>query len=251
MAHCPSVASPPAPCWLVAPPVRYCASLVFGPQYQTVQIARRQITEVFALPLEHDQPSDAPALRQDTGAAAKPVSIEMSGVAFRYDSNKSELLFNDLDLDIKPGEIIGITGSNGAGKSAFLHLISGILKPEKGVIKVDGKDIRNDDPAILRSQICYLPQSGTLFEGTILENLTMFQVEDRLAKAFEIATRLGLTDVIARLPEGYDTKVSNGPEDGLPVSIKQRLAIARSAGAGRSSAHHPVRRSKRAARPAK
>lgn len=197
-------------------------------QYQTVQIARRQITEVFALPLEHDQPSNAPALRQDSGAAAKPVSIEMSGVAFRYDSNKSELLFNDLDLDIKPGEIIGITGSNGAGKSAFLHLISGILKPEKGMIKVDGKDIRNDDPALLRSQICYLPQSGTLFEGTILENLTMFQVEDRLAKAFEIATRLGLTDVIARLPEGYDTKVSNGPEDGLPVSIKQRLAIARS-----------------------
>ncbi len=152
----------------------------------------------------------------------------MSGIAFRYDSNKSELLFDDLSLNIKPGEIIGITGSNGAGKSAFLHLISGILKPEKGVIKVDGEDIRDDDPAILRAQICYLPQNGTLFEGTILENLTMFQVEDRLAKAFEIATRLGLTDVIARLPEGYDTKVSNGPGDGLPVSIKQRLAIARS-----------------------
>jgi len=199
-------------------------------QYQNVQIARRQITEVFALPLEYDYaPNDSvPRSETDAAAAAKPVSIEMSDVDFRYDSNKSDLLFNDLTLNVKPGEIIGITGSNGAGKSAFLHLISGILKPEKGVIKVDGKDIRTDDPTLLRSQICYLPQSGTLFEGTILENLTMFQVEDRLAKAFEIATRLGLTDVIARLPEGYDTKVSNGPEDGLPVSIKQRLAIARS-----------------------
>ncbi len=199
-------------------------------QYQTVQIARRQITEIFALPMEHGHSAANPDSRPNTNAAAaaKPIGIEMRDVAFRYDSNKSALLFNKLNLKIKPGEIIGITGSNGAGKSAFLHLISGILKPEKGVIEVEGKDIRTHDPAVLRSQVCYLPQRGILFEGTILENLTMFQVEDRLAKAFEVATRLGLTDVIARLPEGYDTKVSNGPEDGLPVSIKQRLAIARS-----------------------
>ena len=66
-----------------------------------------------------------------------------------------------------------------------------------------------------------------LFNGTILENMTMFQVDERLERAFDIAQQLGLNDVIARLPAGYDTPVGNGQEDGLPGGVKQRITITR------------------------
>ena len=196
-------------------------------QYQTVQIARRQLNEIFSLPLEHGQ---EPTASGGTGKvpASHPIQgrIELSDVTFRY-SGKEKPIIDGLDLTVEPREIIGIAGSNGSGKSALLHLISGLLIPQSGNIRIDGMSTARYEPAALRSEICFLPQNGMLFNGTILENMTMFQVEQRLDQAFDIAQQLGLNDVITRLPAGYDTQVGNGPEDGLPGGVKQRIAITR------------------------
>lgn len=91
---------------------------------------------------------------------------------------------------------------------------------------MDGMDLNELDPSSVRRKIGYLPQHGVLFNGTILENLTMFkpELED---KALRMARLLGLDDVVARMPLGYDTQVGNGAYDSLPRGIKQRVAIAR------------------------
>jgi ATP-binding cassette subfamily C protein LapB len=79
----------------------------------------------------------------------------------------------------------------------------------------------------VRSQICFIPQAGSLFNGTILENLTMFRGDDYAEEALFQAERLGLNDIIARLPAGYETIVGDGANDGLPGGVKQRITIAR------------------------
>ena len=197
-------------------------------QYQTVQIARRQVREILAMPQESagrkatagDARAQMPARQELEGG------VEFKNVEFRY-SGKTQPILKNMSIKIAPKEIIGITGSNGTGKSALLNLVSGLLKPESGDVLIDGVSAQAFDPALLRSQICYLPQNGVLFDGTILENMTMFQSEERLDQAFEIANRLKLSDVIALLPGGYDTRVGDRLEDGLPGGIRQRIAIVR------------------------
>jgi ATP-binding cassette subfamily C protein LapB len=205
--------------------------LAIWTQYQSVDIAQRQMRDIIDLPQEvtpvaseqsHDgagdaAPADIPAIRGD---------IAFEHVDFRYKVH-AEPLLRDIDIAIEAGATVGITGPNTSGKSTLLHLMAGLLHPENGRITIDGKDIRDYPPEHLRTQICYLPQRPVLFEGTILENLTMFRTEERLDRAFAIAQTLGLSDKIARLPEGFDTRIGNGAVDGIPVGMRQRIAVAR------------------------
>jgi ABC-type bacteriocin/lantibiotic exporter with double-glycine peptidase domain len=82
-------------------------------------------------------------------------------------------VFVGLDMDIKPGEIVAITGANGSGKSSLLKLINGLYRPQTGTITIDGVNIRQLEPIQLRSYIAYLPQIPGFFEGTIKENLLL------------------------------------------------------------------------------
>ena len=197
-------------------------------QYQTVQIARRQVAEIFSLPTDREMATSGEEPKVFRPSPAWTGRIEFRNLSMQYDSAKSGAILRDLNLTIDANEVIGVTGSNGCGKSTLLHLISGLIKPSAGRVLVDGTDIEDYEPGILCSQICYLPQTGILFDGTILDNLTLFQNDERLDAALEVAQRLGLTDVIARLPEGYETRVSSGREDGLPDGLKQSITIARS-----------------------
>jgi ATP-binding cassette, subfamily C, bacterial LapB len=200
--------------------------LAIWTQYQSVGIARRQMHAIVTLP--QDTAAAAPGDDGDDSAAIPEIrgAIAFEHVDFRYRS-QPEPLFRNLDTTIEAGSVIGITGPNTGGKSTLLHLMAGLLHPEKGRITIDGRDIRDYRPDRLHRQICYLPQRPELFEGTILENLTMFQTETRLDRAFAIAEALGLSDTIARLPEGFDTRIGNGAVDGIPVGLRQRIAVAR------------------------
>lgn len=201
--------------------------LAIWTQYQSVDIAQRQIRSIIELPQETAPVAEAGA----NDIATTPVpdirgGIAFEDVTFRY-KLQPEPLFSGLDVTIEAGATIGITGPNTSGKSTLLHLTAGLLHPENGRVTIDGKDIRDYPLDQLRAQICYLPQRPVLFEGTILENLTMFQTEERLDRAFAIAQSLGLSDRIARLPEGFDTPIGNGAVDGIPVGMRQRIAVAR------------------------
>ena len=187
-------------------------------QFQGVKLGREQVEATLALPQERGE--------QMAEIGRLNGRVELQDVTFGYGENPREIL-SGINLVVEPGEVVGVTGANGCGKSTLLHMVTGLLTPSGGRVVLDGKEPRNFDPRSVRSQICYIPQLGALFHGTILDNLTMFRGDEFIDEAILQAERLGLNDVIARLPNGYETVVGDGSNDGLPGGVKQRIAIAR------------------------
>jgi ATP-binding cassette, subfamily C, bacterial LapB len=186
-------------------------------RFQSFILARERLSKLFALPPE--APKGLPKLPTMKG------SLELQDVSFRFD-DKLPWIIEDASLAIREGECIAISGGNGSGKTTLLTLMQGALKPTKGKLLVDGLDATLFEPQSMRGQIAYLPQSGVLFQGTILQNITMYrpQFDD---VAVETAALLGLDEVVATMAMGFDTPVGDGAYDSLPRGIKQRIAIAR------------------------
>ncbi|WP_417830695.1 ATP-binding cassette domain-containing protein [Terasakiella sp.] len=187
-------------------------------RFQSIQLAREKLREIFEL-----QPETQGAL--PTVDSTYSGRIELHNVGLKFGDDE-QTVFANVNLKVEPGEIIGISGGNASGKSSLLYLMMGAMRTSEGQVLIDGQDINELEPNSVRRKIAYLPQHGVLFNGTILENLTMFKPELE-EKALRIARLLGLDDVVARMPLGYDTSVGNGAYDTLPRGIKQRIAIAR------------------------
>lgn len=186
-------------------------------RFQTIRLARARLNEIFELPLEAS--AGLPRLPPIGGA------VRMDNVHFRF-NDKSPEIMKGLSVEIAAGECVAIGGGNGSGKSTLLALMIGAVRPTEGRVLLDGYDLAQVDPASVKSQVAYLPQAGTLFQGTILENVTMFRPE-LTDRAYEAAAMLGLDDVVKTMAQGYDTKVGDGAFDALPRGIKQRIAVAR------------------------
>jgi len=154
-------------------------------------------------------------------------SIEMKNVSFRYGPDEKEILHN-ISVKLNHGDIIGIRGGNGSGKSTLLWAMMGGLKPTSGEILINGQPPESFSTDSLRTRIAYLPQKPTLFRGTILDNLTMFQGDEYIDDALKIAEQLDLNKILARLPDGYETMIGDGAQSEIPAGIAQRITIARS-----------------------
>ena len=187
-------------------------------RFQSVALARERVREIFSLPV--DQKDGLPALADFRG------EVELQSVSFSYGGEGGPTVLNDISLKVEAGEAIGITGGNASGKTTLLYTMMGALQPTEGRVLLDGLDAQDIDLRKLSTEIAYLPQEGVLFNGTILENITMFN-EEKTDEAMEISTLLGLDAVVAHMPMGFDSKVGDGATDALPRGIKQRVAIAR------------------------
>jgi ATP-binding cassette, subfamily C, bacterial LapB len=187
-------------------------------RFQSIELARGKLREVFEL--QPETKGGLPVVANNYSGA-----IELRDVALRF-TEDGPPLFSNVNLKVEPGQIIGISGGNASGKSSLLYLMMGAMRTSHGQVLIDGQNINELDPNSVRRKIAYLPQHGVLFNGSILENLTMFKPELE-EKALKIARLLGLDDVVARMPIGYDTNVGNGAFDSLPRGIKQRIAIGR------------------------
>ncbi|MGE5546466.1 MAG: peptidase domain-containing ABC transporter [Solirubrobacterales bacterium] len=186
-------------------------------RFQTFVLARDRLNALFTMPAE--APPGLPRLPAVKGR------LEMEGVSFRY-GEKAPWIIEDASISIEEGECVCISGGNGSGKTSLLALMQGALRPVRGRVQIDGQDISGFEPQSVRDQVAYLPQSGVLFQGTILQNITMFRPElDDVA--IETAGLLGLDEVVATMAMGFDTPVGDGAYDSLPRGIKQRIAIAR------------------------
>jgi ABC-type multidrug transport system fused ATPase/permease subunit len=161
--------------------------------------------------------------------AARPLSapprvLSCDNVSFGYEPVIETL--RGIGLTFHAGERVALVGASGGGKSSLLKLIPRLYDPTGGCIALDGCDIRSLPLRDLRRTISVVPQDPMLFCGTIRENVRLGSLEataDELTQAAEIA---GLTDVIQKLPAGWDTML--GPMGaGLSGGEKQRLAIAR------------------------
>lgn len=191
-------------------------------RFQAIQLARKRVRDIFELMPETRE--GLPTLPEIDG------QLEMRNITFSYGKNKDgEQLPNiteGLSLIVKPGETIGICGGNAVGKTSLLFLMQGVLKPDVGQVFVDGLDIDDFETSSVRRQVAYLPQAGALFNGTILENITMWRPELG-QRALDVARMMGLDDAIVHMPFGYETVVGDGAGESMPRGIKQRIAIAR------------------------
>ena len=156
----------------------------------------------------------------------KDGSILFEHVSFSYRKGSGQNVLQDINLDIKSGETIGIIGGTGSSKSSLVNLISRLYDVEEGTVYVGGKDVRTYDLETLRNNVAMVLQKNVLFSGTILNNLKWGN-KDATDEECKEACRLACADeFIEKMPEGYDTYIEQG---GTNVSggRKQRLCIAR------------------------
>jgi len=130
---------------------------------------------------------------------------------------------------VDPGDLLGIIGPSGAGKTTLAKVIAGAIPADAGTVRVDGAKLSDWDQDGLARHIGFLPQEGTLFEGTVKENISRFdafvgpEIDEAVVKAAKSA---GVHDLILKLPKGYDTRL--GPlGHGLSAGQSQRIALAR------------------------
>ncbi|MFC8226194.1 ABC transporter ATP-binding protein [Streptomyces sp. NPDC057287] len=156
--------------------------------------------------------------------------IDFEGVRFRYPANDREAL-SGIDLHIAAGRSLAVVGDNGAGKSSLVKLVCGLHTPTSGVIRVDGHDLADLDPAAWRERIGVLFQDFARYHLTAAENISMGAPQwagdrDRLREA---AHRAGALPLIEGLPGGWDTVLSPEYTGGTDLSGGQwqRIALAR------------------------
>jgi ATP-binding cassette subfamily C protein len=134
-------------------------------------------------------------------------------------------VLEDISFTIEPGEAVGIVGPSGSGKSTLARLVVRIFEPTAGEISIDGIPTQRWDRAALGRHVGYLPQSISLLDGTILDNIARMQEEEPL-RVIEAARAAGIHDLVGRLPEGYSTWIG-GSGYALSGGQQQRVALAR------------------------
>ncbi len=158
-------------------------------------------------------------LRSDL--AVREGRVELRGVTFTYPEAKTPAL-REVSASFEPGSVTALLGRIGSGKSTLGRVINGIYPPEAGTLLVDGHEITQYDPAVLRAGIGYLPQDPVLFTGTLRENVTLGTyraTDDDVMRALYLA---GIDAFVAGLPEGLDYYAG---EKGERLSGGQRQAI--------------------------
>ena len=153
-------------------------------------------------------------------------SIVFDNVNFSYKKTSGEYVLSDINLDIKPGETIGIIGGTGSAKSSLVNLISRLYDVTDGSVKVGGRDVREYDIETLRNEVSVVLQKNVLFSGTILDNLRWGD-KNATEEECKRACRLACADeFIDRFPDGYNTYIEQGGSN-VSGGQKQRLCIAR------------------------
>ena len=150
--------------------------------------------------------------------------VKFHNMTFGYDAHKPVL--RDINLHVKPGEMIGLVGHSGAGKSTLINLICRFYTPDAGRLEIDGEDIKQINLKDLRSQIGVVLQEPYLFSGTIAENISYANPDTSMEQIITAAKAANAHEFIIKFPDGYDTEV--GERGGsLSGGERQRISIAR------------------------
>ena len=192
-------------------------SLGIWARYQDFQLAKESVSKTFELPTL--KRVDEKKLGEKEG------KIELKGISFSYDDD-GPLLFDNLNISLKRGESISISGDHSSGKTTLLKLMSGLYKPTKGNVLINGVEATKYPARELVKHIGYMSMEGTIFRGTIRENLNAFG-EIPESQVEEIIKLLKLKKEISKLPAGFETKLEGGTADPIPPGLKQKIAIAR------------------------
>jgi subfamily B ATP-binding cassette protein HlyB/CyaB len=186
--------------------------------FQQVQVSVERLGDILNTPAEYRP-------QGQTVPSAPRGLIEFKNVVFRYRPNMPETL-KQVNLQVKPGEVIGIVGPSGSGKSTLAKLIQRMYVPSEGQVFLDGADLSHADPGWLRHHIGVVLQENILFNRTIHENIAFSSPAMARAQVVAIARLAGADEFIAKLPQGYDTMIEERGAN-LSGGQRQRIAIAR------------------------
>ena len=186
-------------------------------QLQSIRVAFGHLDELMRQPTElMDLPMPALQVRG---------RVRFENVVYRY-SPKSEPVLNNINVDIEPGQLVGVVGPPGSGKSTLAKLLLGLDRPEQGRILVDDMDTRLWSPTTLRQQIGVVPQDIQLFTGSIADNICIGAADQSFERVVNAAKFVGAHDFIQRLPKGYETALGERG-NGLSAGQRQLITIAR------------------------
>lgn len=162
---------------------------------------------------------------QETAVEDLEGSISFEDVTFTYPTDDTPIL-KDISFDVAPGQMIGVVGATGAGKSTLAQLIPRLFDPQEGAIKIGGKDLRNLSQASLRKNISIVLQKAILFKGTIADNLRQGKLDASLPEMERAAQIAQASEFINRMKESFDSEVEERGSN-FSGGQKQRMSIAR------------------------
>jgi thiol reductant ABC exporter CydD subunit len=171
--------------------------------------------------------TEAASVAPGSASAPSPAcaTIRFERVSFRYPVREVDVL-RDVDVELRPGESVALVGPTGGGKTTLLTLLLGFAEPTSGRIVVGEHDLAALDVTGWRRRLAYVPQSPTLFRGTLADNVRLGrpEVDDDLVRA--AAVLAGADAFVSALPDGYETMVGEGGR-ALSTGERRRIALAR------------------------
>ncbi len=199
---------------------------LYGPLSWMTHLPRAMMQMITSLNRIYDVLDEEPELADTDRSRAIQVkgAFDFENVSFGYQTY--EPVLENISFQVKPGEMIGLVGASGTGKSTLINLIMRLYDVDQGCIRVDGCDIRDIQIECLHSQIGVVLQETFLFSGSILANIRFAKQDATLEEVIQAAKAANAHDFICKTPDGYNTYVG---EHGYNLSggERQRVAIAR------------------------
>lgn len=202
------------------------ASMIYGPINYMISLPKSIADAVAAAARVFDILDTEPDIKDIESAVKLDINgdVEYRNVSFGYKSYQTVL--EDINLSVKRGEMIGLVGHSGSGKSTMINLLLRFYDPDAGGIYIDGINLKNISQEYIRNQIGVVLQETFLFSGTIYENITYSKPDATLEEVINACKLANAHDFIMKFPDGYDTKVGQNGQN-LSGGEKQRIAIAR------------------------
>ncbi|MEQ1851327.1 MAG: ABC transporter ATP-binding protein [Chthoniobacteraceae bacterium] len=193
----------------------------FSQSASVIQSTRAQLGRVFEVLDASPEISDRPGAREPAKVRGE---IEFCDLTFAYDP--AQPILRQVNLKVRPGEVIALVGPTGAGKTTLTSLLMRFYDPTGGAVLLDGTDLRDLRLAWLRKQISVVLQDALLLSGTVRDNIAYGRPDASFAEVQDAARKAQADEFIRSLPEGYETNLAERAVN-LSGGQKQRLAIAR------------------------
>jgi ATP-binding cassette, subfamily C, bacterial LapB len=204
--------------WRVLAPVQ--STYLALPRIEQAMQTFRQIDRLAKIRGERDAHAQQSFFRRFKG------KISTQHLAFRY-AQRPEAVLRNIQLEIRPGEMVAITGPSGVGKTTLLRIMAGLYPPTMGSVLVDDMDLRQIDPAEWRSQIAFLPETANFFYGSLAQNIRLSRPDASDADVMRALREMGLDSEERLMSGGIDQRLTAVDIENFPDALRQRMALAR------------------------
>ncbi len=217
----------------MTPGAMIAAGILVGRALQPVEMAIGSWRNMVSARAAYDRLKEFLAKNAPTGETlelpAPQGRIAVEKLAVAAPGGGDRLLLKGVSFELPSGELLGIIGPSGAGKTTLARAMVGLLSPRAGTVRLDGAELNQWNPDLLGRYVGYLPQDVQLLAGTVAQNIGRM-IQGAPSEAVVAAAKLaGVHEMILRLPKGYETELGDG---GLGLSAGQRQHIGPAAGAG-------------------